>query len=172
VNYSAYIYSIKERVMKKLFLVFSIVVSSFGFGQDYGDSLVTKDFVSVETIEYWMIRYINAERLKLGLDTLVLDSELDKMANDHSAWMSRTGKYEHSGKNVYEVIMTSGFAGNKYASTLHKNTASGCVRAWMSSPGHNYIITKPELKYIGSGFSYSIRNGDGYITVYYTVTVR
>ena len=65
--------------MKKLFLVFSVAVSSFGFGQvDYSDSLILAKCIHAETVEYWMIRYINEERQKYGLDTSKVDSMIKK----------------------------------------------------------------------------------------------
>ena len=64
--------------MKKLLIIIAVAVSGVVNGQDYGDSLVHRDFVSKETVEYWMVRYINEERTKRGLDTLVYDSATNK----------------------------------------------------------------------------------------------
>ena len=153
--------------MKKLFLVFSIAVSSFGFGQDYGDSLVKKDFLSSETIERYIVFYINEERVKLGLDTLTVLSEIDDIAKNHSAWMLQTRKYQHSALNIDEIIMKSGKCSNRYS---HKFFARAVVNGWMDSPGHRAHIVNPENKYIGVGMSYTIRQSDGYISYYYTCT--
>jgi uncharacterized protein YkwD len=155
--------------MKRLIFALSLLVSGMSVGQDYGDSLVKKEFVSAETIEYWMVRYINVERTKLGLDTLVVDSEPDQIAKTHSAWMLRTGKYEHSGLNIAEIIIDGGHGSNRYS---HKFIARASVNAWMDSPGHRAHIVNPDFKYIGSGYSYSARQSDGYISDYYTVTFR
>ena len=155
--------------MKKFLVVLAVAVSSVGFGQDYGDSLVKKEFVSVETIEYWMVRYINVERIKLGLDTLVVATEPDQIAKTHSAKMLRTGIYEHSKLNIAEIIMESGTGSNRYS---HKFEARAVVNAWMDSPGHRAHIINPDFKYIGAGYSYSARQSDGYISDYYTVTFR
>ena len=155
--------------MKKFLVVLAVAVSSVGFGQDYGDSLVKKEFVSAETIEYWMVRYINIERIKLGLDTLVVATEPDQIAKTHSAKMLRTDIYEHSKLNIAEIIMKSGSGSNRYS---HKFFARGVVNAWMDSPGHRAHIVNPDFKYIGSGYSYSARQSDGYISDYYTVTFR
>lgn len=158
--------------MKKLLIIIAVAVSGFVNGQDYGDSLATKDFISAETVEYWIVRYINEERTKLGLDTLVYDSEIDDMAKTHSEWMLRTGKFEHSKNNVYEIILTGGNGTTKYNRYTHKFYARAVVNGWMNSSGHKYIITLAKLQYIGVGFSYSIRSSDGYITKYYTATFR
>jgi uncharacterized protein YkwD len=155
--------------MKKFLVVLAVATSSFGFGQDYGDSLVKKEFVSAETIEYWMVRYINVERIKLGLDTLVVDSEPDQIAKTHSAKMLRTGIYEHSKLNIAEIIMKGGTGSNRYS---HKCRAQGVVNAWMGSPGHHAHIMNPNFKYIGTGYSYTVRQLDGFISYYYTATFR
>jgi uncharacterized protein YkwD len=155
--------------MKRLIFALSLLVSGMSVGQDYGDSLVKKEFVSTETIEYWMVRYINVERIKLGLDTLVVDSEPDQIAKTHSAWMLRTGKYEHSKLNIAEIIIDGGHGSNRYS---HKFIARASINAWMDSPGHRAHIINPDFKYIGAGYSYSARQSDGYISDYSTVTFR
>lgn len=155
--------------MKQLIFVASLLVSGLSVGQDYGDSLVKKEFVSAETIEYWMVCYINVERIKLGLDTLVVDSEPDQIAKTHSDKMLRTSIYEHSKLNIAEIIMKSGCGSNRYS---HKFLAKGVVNAWMGSPGHRAHIVNPDFKYIGAGYSYSARQSDGYISDYSTVTFR
>ena len=60
--------------MKKLLVIVALFVSGVTIAQDYGDCLVKADFVSSSTIEYWIVRYINLERVKLGLDTLIVGS--------------------------------------------------------------------------------------------------
>jgi uncharacterized protein YkwD len=155
--------------MRKLFLAASLLVSSLAFGQDYGDSLVKKDFVSAETIEYWMVRYINVERTKLGLDTLIVDSDPDNIAKSHSAWMLETGKYEHSKLNIYEIIMKGGKGSDRYS---HKFFAQAVVNGWMDSPAHHAIIINPSNKFVGAGFAYSVRQSDGFISYYHTVTFK
>jgi len=154
--------------MKNLIFVLFLFVSVFGFGQDYTDSLTSKTYIDVKTVEYWMIRYINQERIKAGLDTLVLSDDLDKISNTHSSWMCKTGKYEHSkGYNVFEIIMKSGCGPNMIS---HKRVAEGAVIAWMSSPGHKSAILKKDAKYIGSGFAYKFYP-NGYADYYYTVNI-
>lgn len=155
--------------MKKFLVVLAVAVSSIGFGQGLGDSLVKKEFVSAETIEYWMVRYINVERIKLGLDTLVVASEPDQIAKTHSAKMLRTGIYEHSKLNIAEIIMKGGSGSNRYS---HKFLARAVVNAWMGSPGHRAHIVNPDFKYIGTGYAYTVRQLDGFISYYYTVTFR
>lgn len=155
--------------MKKLFLIFLIFVSSFSNAQNYGDSLLKKDFVSAETVEYWMVRYINEERIKLGLDTLTVNTEIDQIAKKHSAWMLRTGKYQHSEARIAEVITQGGFGSNRYS---HKLIARSAINAWMDSPGHKYLLMSSNYKHVGVGFAYLVRQSDGYITVYYTATLK
>lgn len=154
--------------MKKLLVIVALFVSGITIAQDYGDSLVTEDFISSSTIEYWMVRYINVERVKLGLDTLIVGSEPDQIAKNHSAWMLRTGKYQHSGLNIAEIIMKCGAPTDWYT---HKFFARSMVNAWMSSPGHKAHILNPNFKYIGAGHAYSI-DSLGYISDYYTVTFK
>ena len=147
--------------MKKLLIIIAVAVSGFVNGQDYGDSLATKDFISAETVEYWMVRYINEERIKLGLDTLVYDSEIDDIAKNHSMWMLQTGKFQHSKLNVYEIITHSGAPTRREYACTHKRIAKAAINCWVSSPAHYRIMTLPNIKYIGSGCAYSVRQSDG-----------
>jgi uncharacterized protein YkwD len=154
--------------MIKVVLLFTFILPVLVFGQEYTDSLTSKTYIDVKTVEYWMVRYINQERINAGLDTLVLSDDLDKISNTHSSWMCKTGKYEHSkGYNVFEIIMKSGCGPNMIS---HKRVAEGAVIAWMSSPGHKSIILRKDIKYIGSGFAYKI-NEYGYASYYYTVNI-
>lgn len=134
--------------------------------QLYSDSLTSKTYIDVPTIEYWMIRYINIERINCGLDTLIYQKNVDDISNKHNNWMCETGRYEHSGLNIAEIIFTS----SSSAGMSYKKIAKGAVNAWMSSAGHRKHILHPNFKYIGSGFAYKIIDKElGYCKIYYTV---
>lgn len=168
--------------MKKLFLVFSIVVSSFGFGQDYGDSLVTYDFHSDQTIEQYIFQYLNEERVKAGLPAFVIDTVLQPLAKDHSAWMSKTSIYVHSSDKRYPNSAQKrilNYAENimMYHSIMyvsHKTLAKMCVTAWMLSDAHRSNILDPTNTTIGIGFTQKRNNAQpiNQMEQYFTLMLR
>jgi uncharacterized protein YkwD len=149
--------------MKKLLIAASLLVSSIAFTQDYSDSSVTYTFVHTKTLERWVLFYINEERTKLGLDTFNVDLVIDKMAKDHSKWMARNNKLQHSGLNIRENIQD-----DIAPYSTHKHLAYCAVRAWIKSPSHYEAIQNPKYKTIGVGVSANkIKFG-----IYYTTTFR
>lgn len=148
--------------MKKLIVIVAVLVSGIVNAQkDYSDIDITSTYVDTKTIEHWVLYYINQERIKLGLDTFIVESTIDKIAKDHSNWMAKTGKYQHSGLNIRENI-------TKIISPVntHKFVAYVAVRSWICSPGHYEAIQNPKYKYIGVGIAVKYNN----FCVYYTTT--
>lgn len=159
--------------MKKLLVLLVLLVSGVGFTQknvysdvnfypnvktdhlQYADSIVSPKFYDVETFRELLILYINEERKLHDLPPLVKDDELMKFAQNHTDWMCRTGKYQHSGENIDEVI-NHGKIGSSPIFVHHALSAQICVRAWMYSPGHKKHLLDPNLTKIGAGFGYNL----------------
>ncbi len=168
-EYLPYISIIKLIDMKNLVLVLVLLVSGIGFSQtnvfadvdfypevstnhlQYADSIVGSDFWDTETYSELIILYINEERRLHDLSPLVKDDELMKFAQKHTDWMCKTGKYEHSGENIKEVIRHGKMSDCK-VSIHHALSAQSCVRAWMNSPGHRKHLLNPNLTKIGAGY--------------------
>jgi uncharacterized protein YkwD len=173
--------------MKKLILVIALGVSGFGFGQtlirDYGDSLISAihPFHSNNTMEYYLMYYVNEERVAIGLPALKADTLLSQMARKHSQWMCKTGIYEHSGNpkcptwkqhrivNYAECIMM-------YQSIMilsHKEDAKMAVGAWMQSEGHRKQLMDPNHTIFGAGYDQRINRLNTYqLLKYYTIMVK
>jgi uncharacterized protein YkwD len=165
--------------MKKFLVVLAVAVSSVGFSQGYGDSLVTYDFHSDNTIERYIFQYLNEERIKAGLPAFVIDTVLQPLAKDHSAWMSKTSIYAHSSDTQYPNYKQKkilNYAENcmmyhniQYES--HKDLAKSCVGAWMGSVAHRNNILDPSNTTIGVGFDqkrndvYPINQMEQYFTI-------
>ena len=149
--------------MRTLLFTASLLVSSLAFSQDYSDSSVTYTFIHTKTLERWILFYINEERTKLGIDTFNVDLVIDKMAKDHSKWMARNNKLQHSGLNIRENIQV-----HIAPCYTHKDLAYTAVRAWICSPGHYEAIQNPKYKTIGVGVSVNLIK----FGIYYTTTFR
>jgi uncharacterized protein YkwD len=173
--------------MKKLAVVLAVVVSGFVNGQilirDYGDSITYVDHPahSNNTIEYYLMFYINEERAVIGLPPLKADTLLSQMARKHSQWMCKTGIYVHSGNEkcptrkqhrivnyseciiMYESIMI----------LTHKQMAKCAVAAWMLSEGHRDALMDPNHTIFGAGYEQRInRLNTNQLLEYYTIMVK
>ncbi len=152
--------------MKKLFVIIAIAVSGFVNAQDYGDSLVTYDFHSDNTIERYIFQYLNEERVKVGLPAFVIDTVLQPLAKDHSVWMCKTSIYVHSSdkrypKSTQKRILNYAENCMMYHSIMyvsHKTLAKMCVTAWMLSDAHRSNILDPTNTTIGIGFTQKRNN--------------
>ncbi len=124
-------------------------------------AIPTTDFaVQVEQLVHTKI---NAERSKVGLATLALDSTLAIVARAHSADMAKNNYFNHTnlagcssscrvtnagyqwstvGENIY---MMSGYKLSADA------TAQMIVDGWMNSPGHKANIVNTNFTYEGIG---------------------
>lgn len=174
--------------MKKLAVVLALAVSSFVNGQilirDYGDSLVSAVSYPVHsnnTIEYYLMYYINQERVAIGLAPLKADTLLSQMSRKHSQWMCKTGTYVHSGNpkcptwkqhrivNYAECIMM-------YESIMiltHKEIAKMAVAAWMLSEAHRDALMDPNHTIFGAGYDQRInRLNTNQLLKYFTIMVK
>ena len=174
--------------MKKLAVALAVVVSGFVNGQilirDYGDSLmsaISYPFHSNNTIEYYLMFYINEERVAIGLPALKADTLLQQMARKHSQWMCKTGTYVHSGNekcptwkqhrivNYAECIMMY----ETISIDSHKKVAWIAVRAWMLSEGHRKQLMDPTHTIFGAGYEQRVNRLDTHqLLEYYTVMVK
>jgi uncharacterized protein YkwD len=174
--------------MKKLAVALALLVSGFVNSQilirDYGDSLISATihpFHSNNTIEYYLMFYINEERAAIGLPALKADTLLQQMARKHSQWMCKTGIYVHSGDpkcptwkqhrivNYAECCMM-------YHSIMiltHKDFAKYAVGAWMHSEGHRKQLMDPNFTIFGAGYEQRInRLAPHQLLEYYTIMVK
>lgn len=169
--------------MKKLLVLLVMLVSGVLFSQknvwadvnfypnvktdhlQYADSIISPKFYDVETFRELLILYINEERRLNNLSPLVKDDELMNFAQKHTNWMCRTGKYQHSGENIKEII-NHGKNGSCSVDMHHALDAQICVRAWMNSEGHKSVILNEKITKIGSGY------GENHIGSYETVVFK
>ena len=91
--------------------------------------------------------YINEERKAHGLNPLVMDPTIMKLAQKHSDNMAKFGNYKHSGLNYVEVITRL----NSIQRWTHKENAACAVGQWMKSEAHRDALLDPKLKTFGIG---------------------
>lgn len=102
-----------------------------------------------------VLQLTNDERAKAGCGALKRDATLDKVAQDYTASMQRSGKFSHTGADGSTFDQRQRRAG--YDRPGGENIAQGqdsadeVVRDWMNSPGHRRNILDCTFTSIGLG---------------------
>lgn len=118
------------------------------------NTTTTNTAVDVRAYEEEVVRLVNIERAKEGLEPLELFEPAMDLARAKSQHMSDNKYFSHEDSNgnyMFHDLKT-------YASTLAENIASGqrtpaeAINSWMNSTGHRENILNKNFKYIGVGF--------------------
>jgi len=99
----------------------------------------------VEAIEHEVMTLVNVERAARGTGLLVWDTELHRIARDHSAAMAARGELFHSSMYMPYCENCWGGTGAGYFG------AGDIVQSWMESDKHRTWLLCPNLKHIGVG---------------------
>lgn len=106
-------------------------------------------------LEALMLSWVNAERIKAGLNTVKADPELTKVARKHSVDMFQQGYFSHvspNGMGPFDRMLSDGVqftnAGENIALAPTLDIAHNGL---MHSPGHRANILRPEFGRLGIG---------------------
>jgi len=106
-------------------------------------------------LEALMLSWVNAERIKAGLNTVKADPELTKVARKHSVDMFQQGYFSHvspNGMGPFDRMRSDGVqftnAGENIALAPTLDIAHSGL---MHSPGHRANILRPEFGRLGIG---------------------
>jgi serralysin len=133
---------------------------------------------AADQYEQQMLALINAERAKVGLQALTLNSKLNGSAETHSKWMLNADVFSHTGAGNSDSTQRMRDAGFVFSGTWMSGEniawtttggAAGIVdevaqlhTALMNSPGHKANILKPGFAQIGIGIELGqFTNADG-----------
>lgn len=99
---------------------------------------------------------MNQVRSQRGRAKLDRDARLDQAAQAHACWMSRTGKFSHTGQNgsqPHERIAAAGYAARLSSENIAWGQQSGrdVVASWMDSQGHRENILRRNIDDYGVG---------------------
>ena len=130
-------------------------------------NFIQDDFSSIEGVaiaEKTILKLVNAERQKAGLNELSYDVSLQSAARQHSQEMLRLNYFSHTSptvelKNpsdrVYRTGLSDYVVGENIAvhslDVAPEEVASQLMEQWMKSPGHRANILRPEFTHIGAG---------------------
>lgn len=133
-----------------------------------GQKLAIPSIDDVKALENEVIRLVNAERTKRGLQPLKANWELSRVARYKSQDMINKGYFGHTSPTYgspFKMMESFGIrfsaAGENIA--YGQRTPQEVMNGWMNSPGHRSNILSPSYTEIGVGAAKS-KNG----TLYWT----
>ena len=127
------------------------------------------------TIDQQVLNLINQERSNAGLNPLLLQSQLDSAANNHSEDMAVKDFFSHTSSNGtnWSDRISAVYQGSRLAENISAGlaTPADVVQQWMNSRPHRANILDPNLEHIGIGY-YHLPNDTGSVNYnhYWTLT--
>lgn len=133
---------------------------------------VTIDTYQLSEVEMEVVRLVNIEREKEGLEPFVASGKLSYVAKIKSEDMSSNRYFDHNSPTYGSPFEMMKSFDIKYLSAaeniaMGQATAERVVEAWMNSPGHRANILNPRLRQLGVG-CYQSADGTNYWTQMFT----
>ncbi|CAG8557110.1 1414_t:CDS:2 [Paraglomus occultum] len=104
-----------------------------------------------------LLKLVNDERNKVGVDPLVLDARLIKAAQAHSEYQASINAITHDDPigNLGDRIKKLGYIYENVGENIAFGftTEASVMEAWMNSPQHRANILNPNFRHFGSGFT-------------------
>ncbi len=123
-----------------------------------GQKLTIPDQSSVKALEAEVIRLVNIERSKKGLQALKADWEISRVARYKSQDMINKKYFSHTSPTYgspFKMLETFGIrfssAGENIA--YGQKTPAAVMNSWMNSSGHRANILSPSYTHIGVGLA-------------------
>jgi uncharacterized YkwD family protein/spore coat assembly protein SafA len=125
-----------------------------------GQKLTIPTMQATKAQESEVVRLVNVERAKQGLQLLTENWQLSRVARYKSADMAKLGYFSHTSPTYgspftmmenFGITFTS--AGENIA--MGQRSPQEVMNAWMNSPGHRANILSPSFSQIGVGLAQS-----------------
>jgi uncharacterized protein YkwD len=122
--------------MKKLMVLLVVLVSGLGYSQKPTDTIPTTN-INSNLMNQCVIDEVNKERKKLGLHPFIVTEGAMEFSKEHTEWVVKTGKFEHSKNDTYGECMTKA---NFWGGESYEGAAKRIVANWMNSPPHRKVL--------------------------------
>lgn len=123
-----------------------------------GDKVTVPLYSATKSVEAEVIRLVNVERSKNGLNPLKANWQLSRVARYKSDDMRDKGYFSHTSPTYgspFDMMrnfnVTYSSAGENIAAG--QTTAQAVMTSWMNSPGHRQNILSADFTEIGVGYS-------------------
>lgn len=126
----------------------------------------------LSAIEAEVVRLVNIERQKEGLQPLVASAELSNVARLKSEDMAKNNYFSHTSPTYgspFDMMKQFGISYRTAGENIARGqlTAQSVVNGWMNSSGHRANIMNPSFNKIGVGH-FKSSNGTNYWTQMFT----
>ena len=133
-----------------------------------GQKLTIPTMKSIKSLESEVVRLVNIERSKQGLQLLKENWQLSRIARYKSADMATKNYFSHTSPTYGSPFKMMESFGIRYSSAgenlaYGQKTPQQVMTAWMNSPGHRSNIMSPSFSQIGVGYATN-KNGVPYWT--------
>ena len=112
---------------------------------------------SATAIQQEVVRLVNIERNKYGLSNLIMDTNLQKVAQKKSEDMKANNYFSHTSPTYgspFDMMKQFGISYKAAGENIAKGQTSAAqvVEAWMNSAGHRANILSADYTHIGVGY--------------------
>ncbi len=133
-----------------------------------GQKLTIPTLQGIKALESEVVRLVNVERLKHGLQALTENWELSRIARYKSADMAAKNYFSHTSPTYGSPFRMMESFGIKYSSAgeniaMGQRTPQEVMTGWMNSSGHRANILSPSYTQIGVGLAKN-QSGKAYWT--------
>lgn len=123
-----------------------------------GQKLTVPTMQGIKSLESQVVKLVNAERAKQGLQPLTENWQLSRVARYKSADMAAKNYFSHTSPTYGSPFRMMESFGIKYSSAgeniaYGQKTPQQVMTAWMNSPGHKANIMSPSYTQIGVGYA-------------------
>jgi uncharacterized YkwD family protein/spore coat assembly protein SafA len=123
-----------------------------------GQKLTVPTMQGIKALESEVVRLVNIERSKQGLQPLKENWQLSRVARYKSADMATKNYFSHTSPTYGSPFRMMESFGIKYSSAgeniaYGQKTPQQVMTAWMNSPGHRSNIMSPSYSQIGVGYA-------------------
>ncbi len=129
--------------MKKLLIILLFPISIFS------QYIPGEDTIIVDPIKY-MHELLNEYRVENGLDTLALDTNRIRLAQEWAEYLDTTNQFYHSDNGAENCAY-----GARFTSDMRQIKA--ILQNWKQSPGHNKNLLYPSHNIVGYGYHGNIK---------------
>ena len=126
--------------MKKLLIIILFPISIFS------QYIPGESSIIVDPIKY-MHELLNEYRVENGLDTVALDTNRIRLAQEWAEYLDTTNQLYHSSYGAENISYGSPLG--EFASMMY---IKGKLRTWKKSPGHNKNLLDPSHSVVGYGY--------------------
>ena len=117
----------------------------------------------IRAMEEEVVRLVNEERVKYGLQPLEIDETLMKLSREKSQDMINNNYFSHISPVLgapADIIRANNIAFSWFGENIAsgQTTPKEIVDSWLNSKGHRENILKEDAKYIGVGFAENINS--------------